>query len=264
MFMIMGVAGTLFGILTWTFFGVNPGYTPGGEKLLGFLPLVVPTTDILLILGIAIGVGVVFQLISIGVGFFNNLRRGDVAAAIGDNVSWFLLLLGGPLAGTAFFVPGVIPIAFGYVGLVLTGLGALGILALSGRHSTNIVARLLTGVVAFYGIVGYYGIVTFASDVLSYMRLAILNLTTGYIAMVGNMIGTLVIGGEALALILSAIVGGVIIGAFHILNLLISMLGSFVHSLRLNYLESYNRFPFSGGKPFNPLKREAKFYRFEK
>lgn len=264
MFMIMGVAGTLFGILTWTFFGVNPGYTAGGAKLLGFLPLVVPTTDILLILGIAIGIGVVFQLIAIGVGFFNNLRRGDVAAAIGDNLSWFLLLLGGPLAGAAFLVSGLIPVGFGYVGLVFVGLAVLGILAFSGRDSTNIVARLLTGVVAFYGIVGYYGIVTFASDVLSYMRLAILNLTTGYIAMVGNMIGTLLIGGEALALILSAVVGGVVIGAFHVLNLLISMLGSFVHSLRLNYLESYNRFPFSGGRPFSPLKREAKFYRFEK
>jgi V/A-type H+/Na+-transporting ATPase subunit I len=264
MFMIMGVAGTLFGILTWTFFGVSPGYTAGGAKLLGFLPLLVPTTDILLILGMAIGIGVLFQLIAIGVGFFNNLRRGDIAAAIGDNLSWFLLLLGGPLAGAAFLVPGLIPVAFGYVGIVLAGLAVLGVLAFSGRDSTNIVARLLTGVVAFYGIVGYYGIVTFASDVLSYMRLAILNLTTGYIAMVGNMIGTLLIGGETLALILSAVVGGVIIGAFHILNLLISMLGSFVHSLRLNYLESYNRFPFSGGKPFSPLKREAKFYRFEK
>jgi vacuolar-type H+-ATPase subunit I/STV1 len=39
------------------------------------------------------------------------------------------------------------------------------------------------------------------------------------------------------------------------------MLGAFVHSLRLNYLESFQRYFPAGGRAFSPLRGESKHYR---
>jgi V/A-type H+-transporting ATPase subunit I len=112
--------------------------------------------------------------------------------------------------------------------------------------------------------VGYYGLVSFFSDVLSFCRLAILNLTGGFIAMVGNLLGSLIISTSGvITAIFTIIIGTVIILFFHVLNLVLSMQGSFIHSLRLNYLESFGRYYKTGGKPFLPLRKEGQYYRFE-
>ncbi len=69
------------------------------------------------------------------------------------------------------------------------GVGLLVIVGFAGRDAKTIGGRLATGIISLYGIVGAYGIVSFFSDVLSFSRLAILNLTSGFIAMVGNLLG---------------------------------------------------------------------------
>ena len=79
LFIEMGAAAAVFGLLTWSFFGTSPGYTIGGPKILGFLPLFSPTTDVLVIIGLSLGIGVVVQLASILAGMLNALRVGDVA-----------------------------------------------------------------------------------------------------------------------------------------------------------------------------------------
>ena len=85
-----------------------------------------------------------------------------------------------------------------------------------------------------------------------------------YIAFVARIIGELFWGGEGLAtIILGVAFGGAVFVFFHILNLVLSMLGSFVHSLRLNFLESFQRYYPDGGREFLPLRREGRFYRFE-
>jgi V/A-type H+-transporting ATPase subunit I len=62
---------------------------------------------------------------------------------------------------------------------------------------------------------------------------------------------------------LSAMLGGTIIGTIfmvgflvvgHLFNLVINILGAYVHSSRLQYLEFFNRFFESGGRPFKPFK----------
>jgi V/A-type H+-transporting ATPase subunit I len=138
------------------------------------------------------------------------------------------------------------------------------IVAFAGRDAKSFFGRILTGIISLYGIVGYYGLVSFFSDVLSFCRLAILNLTSGFIAMVGNLLGGLLMSSSNIvAAILTFIIGAVIIVFFHVLNLVLSMMGSFIHSLRLNYLESFSRYYKTGGKPFLPLRKEGQYYRFE-
>ena len=94
------------------------------------------------------------------------------------------------------------------------------------------------------------------------MRLGILSLTSAFIGQVGNLMGGLFFGAEGgLALIVGALIGSLIVVMFHLLNLVLSMLGAFVHSLRLNYLESFQRYFDAGGRAFTPLRGDSKHYR---
>ena len=259
MFVYMGVATLVVGVLTWSFFGFSPGAT-AESKFLGFLPLVSPTRDIIPLIGISVGIGIVFQLASITAGFVNLLKRGDRTSAVCDNLAWLALLIGGLAAlGGMFLSQPALTVA----GAVLAAAGAVVIVLFAGRDSKNFVARVLAGVVSLYGIVGYYGLVGFFSDGLSYMRLAILNMTSAFIAFVAQVIAELFLGGgsSVVMVVIAAIVGGVIFVFFHLLNLVLSMLGAFVHSLRLNYLESFQRYYPEGGRAFTPFQRTGRFYR---
>ncbi len=264
MFQIMGYFTVIFGVLTWSIFGFSPGYTVGGPKILGFLPLFVPANDILLIIGISAAIGAVFQLSSILLSFFASLKSGDRVGAYLDRLAWFVMLTSG-IVMLGSKVLGL-PQAVFYVSLSLVGAGVVSIFLFSGRDSKSIVGRLFTGLISFYGILGYYGVVSFLGDVLSYLRLAVLNLTGSFIGFVANLIGGLIMGGGGGAIILTVImtvIGIIPVLFFHVLNLVLSMQGSFIHSLRLNYLESFSRYYGSGGKAFSPLKKEGRYYRFE-
>jgi V/A-type H+-transporting ATPase subunit I len=222
-----------------------------------------PSQDVLLIMGIAAVIGALFQLGSILIGFYASLKSGDKAGAYFDRLAWLVFLIGGLVFLATLFFPGL-PAAVRIAGLVLCGAGFLTILLFAGRDSKSIVGRIAVGVISFYGIVGYYGVVSFFGDVLSYLRLAILNLTGGYIAFVANTIGQLLRGGGGIIVAaLMTVISLVPILFFHVLNLVLSMQGSFVHSLRLNYLESFSRYYGTGGKAFSPLKKEGRYYRFE-
>jgi V/A-type H+-transporting ATPase subunit I len=263
LFVQLGIGAACFGLLTWSFFGTSPGYKPGGPKILGFLPLISPTNDFLLIIGLGLAVGIIVQMASIGAGLVNALKHGDVKAAAFDFGAWLVMLFGLQLWAATKFLPGL-PAAVSTAGLAIMGLGILVIVAFAGRDAKTIGGRLATGIISLYGIVGAYGIVSYFSDVLSFSRLAILNLTSGFIAMVGNLLGSIVTStGGVLAMILTLPFGILIVVLFHVLNLVLSMQGAFIHSLRLNYLESFGRYYRGGGRPFLPLRREGTHYRFE-
>ncbi|MBU3902182.1 MAG: hypothetical protein KKE04_02310, partial [Candidatus Thermoplasmatota archaeon] len=55
------------------------------------------------------------------------------------------------------------------------------------------------------------------------------------------------------------IVGGTIFIVGHTFNLGIQALGSFVHSLRLQYVEFFGQFYSGGGKKFKPFKTDRKY-----
>jgi V/A-type H+-transporting ATPase subunit I len=263
LFMRLGAGACIFGVLTWSFFGMSPGYTPGGPKILGLLPLFTPTTDILIIIAFGAGVGVVFQLGSILLGFYASLKNGDKAGAYLDKLAWFFFLLG--IIICVGFLAGILPLVVGIVGLMIFVAGGSVILLSAGRHSKSIVGRLATGVISFYGILGYYGIVSFFGDVLSYLRIAVLNLTGGFIAFVANTLGQLLMGrGSAIIVAVSLLAALAPMMFFHALNLVLSMIGAFVHSLRLNYLESFSRYFTGGGRAFTPLMKEGRYQRFER
>ena len=145
-----------------------------------------------------------------------------------------------------------IPSAVAKIAAVCSGIGALGILLFGGRSSQNPGKRIAKGLYALYGISGYL------SDILSYSRLLALGLATGVIATVFNKMGSM-FGDGILGFILFLIV--FLIG--HTLNIGINLLGAYVHTNRLQFVEFFGKFYEGGGKKFRPYAAHTKFYKIK-
>lgn len=105
------------------------------------------------------------------------------------------------------------------------------------------------------GILPIYFIFTgLLGDTLSYIRLFALGISSGILGLVINNIGGQIMSGGTVGIII-----GIVFLIFgHLLNLFISGLGSFVHPLRLTFVEFYNNAEFKGGGiPFHPFKKET-------
>ena len=102
------------------------------------------------------------------------------------------------------------------------------------------------GILALYNhITGYFG------DILSYSRLMALMLAGSVIAQVFNTLGA--IPGNVFIFIIISMAGNA-------LNFALNLLGCYVHDLRLQCLEYFNKFYQDGGKPFRPLDLNTKYY----
>jgi len=126
----------------------------------------------------------------------------------------------------------------------------LGIFAIfSSRINRALGKRLIWGAYNLYGGTSFLGII------LSYIRLMALGMMTAGIGMAVNSIAWLVKGIPGLGIILAVIV--FLLG--HTYNLAVSILGAFVHTLRLNYVEFFPRFFTGGGERFTPFRLETKY-----
>ena len=172
-----------------------------------------------------------------------------------DCVLWFLLLLGliGMLLPTELFagIAGqqiVLPAAVVTAAKWSAVAGAVGIVLMSGRGTKNIGVRLALGAYDLYNVTGWL------SDVLSYSRLLALGLATGVIASVINQMGSM--GGKS---VVGVIVFVLVFIVGHTFNIGINLLGAYVHTCRLQYVEFFGKFYEGGGREFHPFHRETKY-----
>ena len=87
---------------------------------------------------------------------------------------------------------------------------------------------------------------------------AIAGVATGAIAQVVNTMGALAGGG-----IKGAIVFLLVFVFGHLLNFAINVLGAFIHSARLQFVEFFGKFYVDGGEAFDPLRKNTKFIKIE-
>ena len=201
----------------------------------------------LLALGVALVLGVVNQFLSLICLMVRNVREGDVKAAIFDGGFWLLVLPAIVIGAAGLFVP--VPGALTKVSVVAAIIGAVGLILTQGRAEKSFTGKAVIGVVSLYDIVGTYGITAFIGDILSYSRLLALGLTTSIVGMCFNLIAGMVRGTSIwgfAAFLLLLLVG-------HTMNFLISILGAFVHSARLIFVEFFGKFYRGDASAFAPL-----------
>ena len=194
------------------------------------------------------------MVLAIGIGVFH-LCLAMIIKAVGytqrfgfkENIStwgWLILILGGICIAALAFL-GVMDSAVTRWAVIAVGVvSALGIFIFNtpGRNPlVNIGAGLWDTYNMVTGIMG---------DVLSYIRLYALGLAGGMLGNAFNNLGEMVLGDGGINWVFFILI--LLIG--HVINILMSCLGAFVHPLRLNFVEYFKNSGYEGkGKAYKPL-----------
>lgn len=258
MFMFCGVSTMVWGILFGGYFGNVVDIV--SQTFFGKMVTIpalwfVPLNDPMRLLVYSLAFGVVHLFVGLGIKGYMLLKDGKPLDFFCDVVLWYAFLIGLilMLLPTDIFASIAqakitFPPALNLLAKGLAIAGAVGLLLMSGRENKNPVLRIALGAYDIYNITGWL------SDVLSYSRLLALGLATGVIASVVNQMGSMF--GKGIV----GIIGFVIVFLVgHTLNLAINLLGAYVHTNRLQFVEFFGKFYEGGGKPFEPFKTDTKY-----
>jgi V/A-type H+-transporting ATPase subunit I len=234
---LCGVTTFIMGALTGGFFGnllpqlamlINPDTT-----FTEMPALFTPTGDALAVLIGSLALGVIQIFTGMGISMYKQIKRGQVMAALCNEGAWYLVFI--------LFAVGILT---GHLKPALIAIVVLLVLT-QGYGKKGILGKLM-------GIFGslYNNITGYFSDILSYSRLMALMLAGAVIAQVFNTLGG--ITGNVITFFLIAMIGNA-------LNFALNLLSCFVHDMRLQCLEFFNRFYEDGGKPFRPLSFNTKY-----
>lgn len=242
-----GISTFIIGFLTGGFFGDAVSVVAGifgkeaslvpylgtihiGSSIAIDLPLnLLEGNNPLYVLILALCLGVIHLAFGVGIGVYLNAKDGnwlDIAA----DLSWWVMFV-----GIAVMVLAGTPIVL-YIGIAIMVVATF----LKGKGIGRITG--LFGAV-YNGVTGYLG------DILSYSRLMALMLAGSVIASVFNQLGAL---GGLLLFIPVALIG-------HVLNFALNLIGCFVHTMRLQFLEFFGKWYRDGGRPFRPLNYNTKY-----
>lgn len=198
--------------------------------------------DPLTILTMALVFGLIHLNLGIVLGLIQSVRQKNMMLFFTQYFAWVPMQIGGGTLIGVFILRWEISSLMMYIAILLTLIGVV----LLFKHA---------GPIGFFGITGYVG------DWLSYARLLALGLATSGMALAFNVVGELI---PSLVPVVGIILFPVVLVLAHTANLGIQSLGAAVHSLRLQYVEFFNRFYEGGGEPFDPFHMKRTYTRIEK
>ncbi len=223
---------------------------PSAETETGYKAILDSGVDITTMIIVSVIIGVVHVLFGVLVKGYALLKEGKVLDAIYDSVFWFFCVLSGLgwLVGAAGFLPANIASICMWVFWATV----IGLILTQGRENKTIATKLAGGLFGVYGLTSYVG------DIVSYTRIIALALSGAYIAMSFNIMAGLMPNP------LLKFTASVVIFVFgQTLNLGLGVLGAYVHTCRLQYVEYFGKFYEGGGKPFKPLKLMNQFIKIK-
>ena len=205
-------------------------------------PLLNVMGDPMTVLVFALAVGFVQIVVGMAVKFWMLCRRGQVVDAILDIGTWWVIF-----AGIGLFAAGIGNVA-GYPVVLI-----IGCLMLLGQGRTAKGFGKVTAIIGavYNGVTGYFG------DILSYSRLMVMMLAGSVIGQVFNILGAMPGGGMPPAIGIPIFFIIFIIG--HAFNIGLNVIGTYVHTSRLQYLEFFKQFYEEGGRPWRPLNIATKY-----
>ncbi|NLX85316.1 MAG: V-type ATP synthase subunit I [Synergistaceae bacterium] len=255
-FFVMLTIGMIFsvivGALTGSWFGDSITAFPFLSSLIPLkesIQMLDPMNDPMTLLTISLGLGFTQVIFGLLIAFKNSWSNRDYVEALADNGGWIIFLFGLLLTGFASY--GMIKgPAAGFMKYIAIA-GAVILIATQGRTSTSIGGKFFSGLLSLYNVTGYLG------DVLSYSRLLALGLGSAAVGMVINLLAKLVVGTPYVGIPLAILI--FVVG--HIFSIAVNLLGAFIHSLRLQYVEFFGKFYDANGKDFKPLCNVTTFAR---
>jgi V/A-type H+-transporting ATPase subunit I len=236
-------AGMLFG----GYFGIDPAQFPAWVRSIQqFDPIKNPIP----VFYLALSLGVIQILFGLVLKIVSEIKNGRVWSGIFDRGPWVGLFVAGILyfGNSLGMLPGAPTV---YVYSIYTMIALIVLVGMF--NEKNWLLKPFKGILSLYDIVGYF------SDILSYSRLLALGLSTSALAFAINLIADMVKGVPYVGLLLFAII--FIIG--HMFNLAVNLLGAFVHSARLQFVEFFSKFISGSGRNFKPFRREERFVSIE-
>lgn len=255
MYMYCGISTMFWGIMFGSFFGdvintIRTNYL-GLDAMRLHLWLNPQGDDLMLTMLWCFLFGIIHLLVGVAIKGYMTWRQGDKFGAICD-VASITLAVGGAAPICAGMIIDI-PQAITSVGKYCAIFGVVLLILTAGRASKGIFGKLGAGLYALYNTVSGY-----LSDILSYSRLLALGLVTGIIGNVVNMMGTLPEGK-----LLKTVLFIVVFALGHTINFGINIIGAYVHTNRLQYVEFFSRFYEGGGVAFNPLKVNSKSFKLK-
>ena len=229
------LSSILFGFIYGEFFGIevfghpseNGAGHASGDTSLNFTFPLSRMHNIEEMLFVSLAIGLIHVNVGLLLGFFNELSHHGLRKAVLAKGSWWLLQAGAGLAlasaggflNPSFLIPGVI-------------LAAAAVVMLTIGEPLEFVE--IPGI---------------ASNILSYSRLMAVGLASvGLAAVVNGFVDALVDAGGFM------IVVAILIGILgHGLNIALGILGGFLQSLRLHYVEFFTKFYKGGAVSFHPF-----------
>jgi len=220
-----------------------------GDFTLRFLSIPLPTTLIdafhlpHIVLIYAVLVGVLMINIATLMGAIDKFRYNDVKGAVTKNLVWFIFEI-----GLVFIALSVVIPALGTIGLIIGGVCVLITIGL-----------LVYGEGAF----GMMNIFTFIGNILSYARLLAMCLSTAGIAITANILAQVVYGAIPIEII--AWIFGIATFTFgHIMNIFIQIVGGFINTMRLHFVEFFSHFYIGGRQAFTPFSSNREITKLKK
>lgn len=231
----LGLWTILMGLVTGGFIGdFVPRFIMGDANLA--LPTVIPDINAFAhpenILILAIVIGLIHLNIAFLFGIIDNIKSKNYKDLCSGQLCWVLI----EVAILALVAGGIIPFAVIFIialVVLLYGAGPMGVMDVFG----------------------------FLGNVLSYSRLLALCLSTGGIAMTANLLFQLLSG---IVPYVGIIIGFIVFLGIHLFNIVFQCMGSFIHSLRLHFVEFFGSFYEGDSERFEPFEAERVYTKVKK
>ncbi len=245
---ICGGTAMAFGILAGSYLGDAYEFF-GLRGVLG--PIVRQLSEPFSLIVVSLGIGLIHVNVAHALSAVRGIREGDRAFAIGKAGLFTAELFGIIYIMHKFFDIKLLPFSADlHSQMIYPALIGIAILAASLIKQNG----GLGGMLWIFELTGLMG------DVLSYSRLAGVGMASFFLASAFNQMAAMAfkgisgaipgIAGVALGTALSILVASFA----HLLNLALSCLGAFIHSMRLCFVEFLPKFYNGGGRPYSPFK----------
>lgn len=206
---------------------------------------------------------------------FTEFKHG-IFHALFKNISWILFLFGAfsmaLFIGFPELIKGIpqdyakvikVSQTIGNILVYIFISGAILIIIFVIFEKKNLITGLLEGIEKIYSSTSFLG------DFLSYSRLLALGIGTTVLGAVINKLGFMLIEShinnirsveDGFIFSVELLFGIIILIVGHLFGLVLGAFSAFIHSARLQFVEFFSKFYKSGGKEYNPFKKEGTYF----